>query len=235
MNKVLKELYQDFKDANKDFKGNNIKHIPNILTIIRLLSVPFVVYFFISGNILVTLIISSISSATDMLDGQISRKLNAQSKFGSKLDTVADKTLGTTIAVINLMLSPIFLLTIALEGMIGSINMYAHTHDKNTKTNQTGRVKTVILYVTLLLGLLTKLLPYLLPLTYIGIAATTIYQVKAINQYTTDYFCEKKISKEIKVEKHETKQEVKKDELTYYKNLKNNLLRENDIDKQKTL
>jgi phosphatidylglycerophosphate synthase len=235
MNNILKELYQDFKDTNENFKDDKKKHIPNILTMIRLLSVPIVIGLFISGNILATLIVASLASFTDFMDGQISRKLNAHSKFGSKLDTVADKTLGTTLALINLMLSPIFILTIALEIMIGFINVYAHTHNKSTKTNQVGRVKTVVLYTTLLLGVATKLVPILLPITFIGICATTLYQVKALNQYISDYFCEKKVNKEIITEKKESKIEPKKDELTYYKNLKNNLLRENDIDKQKTL
>ena len=48
-----------------------MKHIPNILTIIRFLFIPAIVISLIYDNYLLALILFTVSSITDVLDGKI--------------------------------------------------------------------------------------------------------------------------------------------------------------------
>ena len=67
------------------------ENIPNILTIIRFILVPFIYTSVINGYYLTALIIFTISAITDILDGFIARKFNYISDFGKLMDPLADK------------------------------------------------------------------------------------------------------------------------------------------------
>ncbi|MBR4910813.1 MAG: CDP-alcohol phosphatidyltransferase family protein [Clostridia bacterium] len=62
--------------------------IPNIITSLRL--VGTLVLVFLTPLELWYFIVYSITGVTDALDGFVSRKLNATSEFGAKLDSIAD-------------------------------------------------------------------------------------------------------------------------------------------------
>jgi cardiolipin synthase len=81
-------------------------NLPNSLTILRILLIPFFVGFLIYGyygQALSTLIVAGI---TDILDGVIARLANQRTKLGAYLDPLADKLLLTsafvTLALLNL-------------------------------------------------------------------------------------------------------------------------------------
>ena len=73
--------------------NNKILTLPNILTIFRLLLIPFFVVFFLLGYELTAFAIFVIASVTDAVDGYLARKLNAISNIGKVLDPLADKSL----------------------------------------------------------------------------------------------------------------------------------------------
>ncbi len=64
------------------------KHIANMLTVCRILGSILLLFF--SAISLKFYIIYILCGFSDMMDGAIARKTNSTSKFGSKLDTVAD-------------------------------------------------------------------------------------------------------------------------------------------------
>ena len=71
-----------------------LKKIPNILTVGRILIVPFfVLAFYLRGfyGDLTALILFIIASFTDFLDGMLARLLGEESKLGELLDPIADK------------------------------------------------------------------------------------------------------------------------------------------------
>ena len=71
-----------------------LKKIPNILTIGRILIVPFfVLAFYLPGfyGDLTALILFLVASLTDFLDGMLARFLGEESKLGELLDPIADK------------------------------------------------------------------------------------------------------------------------------------------------
>lgn len=68
-------------------------NLPNILTIIRFIIVPFMTYFLINENFTIAILLYVLASATDVLDGFIARKFNLITDLGKFLDPLADKLL----------------------------------------------------------------------------------------------------------------------------------------------
>ena len=71
-----------------------LKKIPNILTIGRIIIVPFfVLAFYLPGfyGDLTAFALFVIASFTDFLDGMLARMLGEESKLGELLDPIADK------------------------------------------------------------------------------------------------------------------------------------------------
>ena len=67
------------------------ENIPNILTIIRFILIPFIFLSVIYHHFLAGLIIFTISAITDILDGYIARKYNYITDIGKLIDPLADK------------------------------------------------------------------------------------------------------------------------------------------------
>lgn len=57
------------------------KHVPNILTTIRLLLIPVIFYYALQENYIIAGIFLTISGLTDVLDGYIARKYNFVTDF----------------------------------------------------------------------------------------------------------------------------------------------------------
>lgn len=73
------------------------RHIPNALTILRFILVPFFIYvaFFSTAEsaLMQALIIFALASFTDFWDGYLARKWQVISDFGKIMDPLADKLL----------------------------------------------------------------------------------------------------------------------------------------------
>ena len=67
------------------------ENIPNILTIIRFILIPFIYSSVLTKHFLLALIIFTISALTDVLDGYIARKYNYITDIGKLMDPLADK------------------------------------------------------------------------------------------------------------------------------------------------
>ena len=83
-----------------------LKKIPNILTIGRIIIVPFfVVAFYLPGfyGDLTAFILFVIASFTDFLDGMLARMMGEESKLGELLDPIADKIIVATALILLVM------------------------------------------------------------------------------------------------------------------------------------
>jgi CDP-diacylglycerol--glycerol-3-phosphate 3-phosphatidyltransferase len=75
-----------------------VKHIPNILTVSRILLIPMLVsLYFVEPRTWWPVGLYFLICITDFFDGYLARKLNAYSAFGAFLDPVADKLLVSTL------------------------------------------------------------------------------------------------------------------------------------------
>lgn len=84
------------KAANEVSKtSQEIYTIPNILTMTRIASTPFIGAFIVSGHLTAAISVFLYSCLTDFIDGFLARRYNMKSVLGSILDPAADKFLMT--------------------------------------------------------------------------------------------------------------------------------------------
>ena len=86
-----------------------MKHIPNIISMSRI--ILLIVLFFVFHNVSLFIVLYIICGLSDILDGYVARKTNTQSELGARLDSIADFILFVviTVAVIIWMGNKIFI------------------------------------------------------------------------------------------------------------------------------
>ncbi len=98
------------------------KHLPNTLTIIRVVLIPVMILFFylpFEWSRFVACWVFVAASITDFLDGYFARKYQTESKLGAFLDPVADKLTVATALIILLQDHNTPLMMIATTIIIG--------------------------------------------------------------------------------------------------------------------
>jgi cardiolipin synthase (CMP-forming) len=73
--------------------------IPNLLSMLRLLLVPLVVWLIAQGHDTAALAIVLFGMVTDILDGYLARKLNQVSELGKIIDPLGDKFCTATMVI----------------------------------------------------------------------------------------------------------------------------------------
>ena len=127
--------------------------IPNIITFVRIILIPIILYLLFSDNSKVVLIaglLFIISSISDYFDGYLARTLNQSSKLGTLLDPIADKLLVviTIFVLAKSFDSIIFLLSsiiiISREFLVIAIRQRLAELKANIslKVNNLGKIKT---------------------------------------------------------------------------------------------
>jgi cardiolipin synthase len=76
-----------------------VRHVPNALTILRLLSVPVTVWLLGHGHGAAAFYLFVAAGLTDAVDGAIARLAHAQTRLGQWLDPLADKALLVSVFV----------------------------------------------------------------------------------------------------------------------------------------
>lgn len=71
--------------------SQELRSIPNMLSILRLLLVPVFLFLLVSDEFLWALVVLAFASFTDWLDGQIARRFNQETSLGKILDPSADR------------------------------------------------------------------------------------------------------------------------------------------------
>ena len=132
-------------------------NLPNKLTVLRLILVPFFVaalFVPIPHHMLIALLIFAAASFTDHLDGRIARKYNLITDFGKFLDPVADKVLviSALVSFVPLGHAELWavLVIIAREFMVTSVRLVAADSGKVIAANSWGKFKTISQLVAIL-------------------------------------------------------------------------------------
>ncbi len=68
-------------------------NIPNIITLGRILAVPFIVWAIASNQMEIAFVIFIVAGVSDAVDGFLAKRFNMSSELGALLDPVADKAL----------------------------------------------------------------------------------------------------------------------------------------------
>ena len=167
-------------------------NLPNKLTILRVLLIPFFVFFlltdFVSGSKWIALVIFCIASLTDFADGKIARKYNLVTNFGKFMDPLADKVLvcSAFICLVDLHRIPtwIVLVIIAREFIISGFRLVASDNGIVIAASYWGKFKTtfqmfaIILLIMDLGGSLVYIVEQIL--IYIALILTLISLVDYI-------------------------------------------------------
>lgn len=121
---------------------------PNIISWLRLLSVPAVGYFLWTENYAVALPLFFISAFSDAVDGSLARTRNLVSPFGKIFDPLADKVL---IATAALTVVPRYLdweIVAAIVSidliLIASAYIQKHYYGKTIQAENTGKLKMIM-------------------------------------------------------------------------------------------
>lgn len=151
-----------------------LKHIPNILTICRLMFIPFIVGAIISEDFILAIILFTLSSITDVLDGIIARKFNFISNFGKLMDPVADKLTQVAITftlAANGVIPVWIVIALVTKEMVmigGGLYLYKRK-DVVVHSKWYGKLTTVLIYVAVVSSFLINIIPELqFTLSYFG-------------------------------------------------------------------
>ena len=134
-------------------------NLPNKLTVIRVVMVPFFVAFTLIGaipyNYLWALLVFAAASITDMLDGKIARKYNLITNFGKFLDPLADKILVASALICFVQLgwcsAWVTALILAREFVVSGVRLVAASSDKKVviAAGMLGKMKTAMTMVAI--------------------------------------------------------------------------------------
>ena len=136
---------------------------PNKLTIARMIIVPFLVIFLLTGwggeaNRYISLTLFVVASVTDWFDGYLARKNNLVTNFGKFMDPLADKLLvcSAMIWMIDLKRLPAWfvIIIIAREFIISGFRLIAAENGIVIAANYWGKFKTASQMIMIILLIL---------------------------------------------------------------------------------
>lgn len=137
-----------------------LKHIPNILTILRFLFIPIILYFIFLGNYILGFLLFTLSGITDILDGFIARRFNLISNFGKLMDPLADKltqiSVLATLVIVDIIPAWILAIVIFKELIMVIGASFLYGKDVVVYSKWYGKLATVLFYVAIVISLITK-------------------------------------------------------------------------------
>lgn len=137
-----------------------MKHIPNILTILRFFLIPVIMKYLFQDDYLAAFIVITISGLTDVLDGCIARKFNFITNFGKLIDPLADK-LTQILILVTLSMKDIipswFLVIVIFKELILIIGAsFLYGKELVVSSKWYGKLSTVLFYVAIVCSLFIK-------------------------------------------------------------------------------
>lgn len=152
--------------------------LPNILSLVRILMIPFIILSFIWEEYLISVLLIILSGLTDLLDGYIARKYNEITKIGKILDPIADKLTQFVLLVGLIVHFPNIIIVIVIfvlkEASMGLFNLYFILKGHEYKgAIMYGKVTTVVFYISMILIFLIKDINFTLSIFLIFL--TTIF------------------------------------------------------------
>lgn len=166
-------------------------NLPNILTIIRFIIVPFMAYFLINENFTIAILLYVLASATDVLDGFIARKFNQITDLGKFLDPLADKLLQFS-ALVGLWIVNLIPLWIVIIFFIKEISMGLGAIKLLKKhiiiqSKWFGKLSTIFFFLAIIASMLsskiTILANYIIPLFILALMSLLFAFIMYLSSY----------------------------------------------------
>ncbi len=136
-------------------KGKMVWNVPNVLTILRLLLIPFFCVLMMQDKMTESLIVYLAAGATDLLDGYLARKNNEITAFGKLMDPLADKLMVVCL-MIGLVIKGIIPLAACIiltikELLMGIGSLILLKRDVVVYSKRIGKIAQFTLFVSLVL------------------------------------------------------------------------------------
>ena len=146
-------------DVRRRLTPGQIFTIPNLLSFLRILLVPFIVWFYVvEKNVFSALLLIILSTTTDILDGYIARKFNMVTDFGKMLDPVSDKLTQAAILICLMDRFPLMLSLVIIMAFKEGISLVLRWRlfsecDSVYSAAWHGKANTVWLYIVMCIHL----------------------------------------------------------------------------------
>ena len=148
-------------------------NLPNKLTVLRIILIPLFLFFiycdFIPYHFLLSFLVFTVASLTDLLDGKIARKQGLVTDFGKFMDPLADKLLviSAMVAFVGLDLVPSLavIIILARELLVTSLRLVAAGDGIVIAADKWGKYKTTSQMLWVCFVLISGFLIYDLKIT----------------------------------------------------------------------
>lgn len=136
-------------------------NLPNTLSLIRIIMVPFLIFFYLASFIpcgkVIAIVLFFIAALTDLLDGKIARKYNLVTDLGKLLDPIADKILVLSALLLvvfdNTVVAPFGVLCaiiiIARDYVVDALRQISASKGVVIPADKWGKFKTILLDIAL--------------------------------------------------------------------------------------
>ncbi len=132
-------------------------NLPNKLTIVRMIAVPFFIAAYLLGHYPASLIIFICASVTDYFDGKIARSRNLVTNFGKIMDPLADKILVYSALCLfiesDIIKAWMLILILAREFIVAGMRTVAASEGTVLAAGMSGKIKTVLQMVAVIVFL----------------------------------------------------------------------------------
>jgi len=164
-----------------------MRHIPNIISSLRILLLPFLIYFVLQGDMFCVALLLILSAFTDFIDGFLARRFGWVTQLGKVLDPMADKLTMITVCVLFAitfggLFQLFFAILVIKEGVMLALGIYFYKKGVKLKGARAfGKVATVLFYLAVIAIALIPTLPryaiyaMLVVVTVSAIAAAVFY------------------------------------------------------------
>lgn len=172
------------------------KHLPNFLTLGRLVLVPpIIVLLFFPAKYpsLVAGIIFLVASLTDYFDGLIARRFSLESSFGRFLDPIADKVLVTSALIMLIALDRVpawvVMLIITREVAVSALRAITKSWDTTLKPSRVGKLKAVFQFAACVPLIIHYNYKLIVPINFHVLGTVLLYIALILTLWSgADYF-----------------------------------------------
>jgi CDP-diacylglycerol--glycerol-3-phosphate 3-phosphatidyltransferase len=172
------------------------KHLPNFLTMGRLiLAPPIVILLLFPGKLASALaaLIFLIASLTDYFDGFIARRFKLESSFGRFLDPIADKVLVTSALIMLIALDRVqawvVMLIISREVAVSALRATTKTWDTTLTPSRLGKLKTVFQFTAIVPLIIHYEYTFIIKINFHIVGTALLYIALVLTLWSgVDYF-----------------------------------------------
>lgn len=164
---------------------NKLKsQIPNMITVTRIISSILAIIFFIKGKVWISVALYIYGAISDGADGYLARKYALVSKTGQYLDAVSDKLYTLSIIILGIVYKNyLMLIPLLFEVYIAIINYVALNKNKKVYTERVGKFKTVVLFISMILGLISTKVKFVYYIFVPFLILTIYFQIQSVFAY----------------------------------------------------